>query len=103
MYCTITGSVRNGFLRRCPSILRVLSILMICRCSLAEVIMEMDRILRPEGMVVVHDSIAFIERVSKVAKAVRWIVEVFNTEAGSAGKTRFLVARKQLLNQKSPQ
>jgi len=52
------------------------------RCSLAEVMVEMDRILRPHGTVIIQDTPTVLARVSKVAQALRQEFEVFNNEPG---------------------
>lgn len=69
-----------------------------CRCSLAEVGLEMDRILRPGGMVVVRDTEEMIHRISKIATALHWTFEVANMEPEGV---YHLVARKHFRKQKS--
>ncbi|KAH9562013.1 hypothetical protein CY35_05G050800 [Sphagnum magellanicum] len=68
------------------------------RCSLAEVGLEMDRILRPGGMVVVRDTEEMIHRISKIATALHWTFEVANMEPEGV---YHLVARKHFRKQKS--
>lgn len=68
------------------------------RCSLAEVGLEMDRILRPGGMVVVRDTEEMIHRLSKIATALHWTFEVANMESEGV---YHLVARKHFQKQKS--
>lgn len=41
------------------------------RCSLVDLMIEMDRILWPEGTVVVRDTPKVIDRVAKIASAIR--------------------------------
>lgn len=65
------------------------------RCSLVDLMIEMDRILRPEGTVVVRDTPKVIDRVAKIASAIRWTTEVYDTEPESNGKEKLLVATKQ--------
>ncbi|KAG0621941.1 hypothetical protein M758_3G060100 [Ceratodon purpureus] len=65
------------------------------RCSLAEVMIEMDRILRPEGTVIIRDTPTMLARVSKVAKAIQWKYDIFDSEPGTAGRERVFVATKQ--------
>ncbi|KAH8961463.1 hypothetical protein BDL97_05G051700 [Sphagnum fallax] len=67
-------------------------------CSLAEVGLEMDRILRPGGMVVVRDTEEMIRRISKIATALHWTFEVANMEPEGV---YHLVARKHFRKQKS--
>jgi len=57
---------------------------------------ELDRILRPEGTVVVRDTPEVIERVARVARAVRWKPTIYNKEPESHGRKNILVATKTL-------
>lgn len=65
------------------------------RCSLAEVMVEMDRILRPHGTVIIRDTPTMVARVAKVAKAIQWKFEIFDSEPGTAGRERIFIATKQ--------
>lgn len=65
------------------------------RCSLVDVILEMDRILRPDGMVVIRDTLETLEKLSRIATAVRWTSNIFSTEVESSGKQKLLVANKR--------
>lgn len=64
------------------------------RCSLAEVMVEMDRILRPEGTIIIRDTPTMLSRVSKIAKAIQWKFEIFDPEPGTSGKERIFVGTK---------
>lgn len=66
------------------------------RCHLLDVMVEMDRILRPEGTVVVRDSPEVIDKVNRVAHAMRWTTAIHEKEAESSGRERILVATKPL-------
>lgn len=55
---------------------------------------EMDRILRPEGTVVVRDSYEVIDKVIQIAHAIRWTAEVHTSEPESRSDERILVATK---------
>ena len=65
-----------------------------CRCNLVDLMVEMDRILRPEGTVVVRDSPEVLEKVNQVAEAVRWTTSIHDPEPESSGGERILVATK---------
>ena len=54
----------------------------------------MDRFLRPEGTVVVRDNPEVIERVSRIARGVRWTATIHEKEPGSQGREKILVATK---------
>ncbi|CAL0315117.1 unnamed protein product [Lupinus luteus] len=64
------------------------------RCNLVDLMVEMDRILRPEGTVVVRDTPEVIERVARVARTVRWVPTIYDTEPKSHGTEKILVATK---------
>ena len=55
----------------------------------------MDRILRPDGMVLIRDTPEIIEKLSKMIPAIRWTGNIYNTEPESNGKQKLLVANKR--------
>lgn len=57
---------------------------------------EIDRMLRPEGTVVVRDTPEVIEKVAHIAHAVRWMPTVHDKESESQGGDKILVATKTL-------
>lgn len=57
---------------------------------------EMDRMLRPEGTVVVRDSPEVIDKVSRITNTVRWTASIHDKEPGSNGREKILVATKSL-------
>lgn len=58
--------------------------------------MEMDRMLRPEGTVVVRDAPEVIDKVARIAHAVRWRPTIHEKESESQGRDKILVATKTL-------
>lgn len=52
--------------------------------------------LRPEGTVVVRDTPDVINKVARVASAVRWEPKIHDQEPESHGKEKILVATKTL-------
>ncbi|KAL5727620.1 putative pectin methyltransferase qua3 [Ranunculus cassubicifolius] len=71
------------------------------RCNLVDLMVEMDRILRPEGTVIIRDSPDVIEKVIRIASAIRWTTTMHVKEPESNGKEKILVATKQFWNLKS--
>lgn len=57
--------------------------------------MEMDRILRPEGAVIVRDEVDVIIKVKKIASGMRWTVKLVDHEDGPLVPEKILVAVKQ--------
>ena len=59
-----------------------------------DLMVEMDRILRPEGTVLVRDSPEVIDKVARIARAVRWTATIHQKEPESNGREKILVATK---------
>lgn len=55
---------------------------------------EIDRMLRPEGTVVVRDLPEVIDKVARVAHAVRWKPTIYDKEPESQVREKILVAKK---------
>ncbi|KAL8160020.1 hypothetical protein V2J09_001557 [Rumex salicifolius] len=64
------------------------------RCNLVDVMVEMDRILRPEGTVIVRDTPEVIDKVNNIAHAIRWTTAIHEKECESHGRDRILLAKK---------
>ncbi|XP_073011225.1 probable methyltransferase PMT9 isoform X1 [Typha latifolia] len=74
-------------------------------CSLEDLLIEMDRVLRPHGYVIIRDKIAVINEIKRFLAALRWNdwsseVEP-KVDALSSGDERVLIVRKKLW--KSPE
>ncbi|CAI5511597.1 unnamed protein product [Closterium sp. Naga37s-1] len=65
------------------------------RCDIDDVIIEVDRLLRPGGTVIVRDLPAVLEGVQRAARAAHWNVTAHPPEKGSS-REHLLVARKPL-------
>ncbi|KAA8516003.1 hypothetical protein F0562_019182 [Nyssa sinensis] len=64
------------------------------RCNLVDLMVEIDRIIRPEGTVVIRDSPEVIDKVGRMANAIRWTATVHEKEPESHGREKILVATK---------
>ncbi|XP_057979051.1 probable pectin methyltransferase QUA3 [Malania oleifera] len=64
------------------------------RCNLVDLMVEIDRMLRPEGTVVIRDSPEVIDKVGRIAHAVRWSATIHEKEPESHGREKILVATK---------
>ncbi|XP_057435543.1 probable pectin methyltransferase QUA3 isoform X2 [Lotus japonicus] len=64
------------------------------RCSIVDLMVEIDRMLRPEGTVVVRDTPEVINKVASIARAVRWKPIIHDKEPDSHGREKILVATK---------
>ncbi|KAL2519293.1 putative methyltransferase PMT4 [Abeliophyllum distichum] len=63
-------------------------------CSMIDLLIEMDRILRPEGWVIISDKVGPIERARMLATQLRWEARVIDLQNGS--DQRLLVCQKPL-------
>lgn len=73
----------------------LLSHLALERCSMRDLFLEMDRILRPEGWVVLSDKMGTIELARMLATQIRWEARVIDLQNGS--DQRLLVCQKPFL------
>ncbi|XWS35746.1 hypothetical protein CRYUN_Cryun20dG0022600 [Craigia yunnanensis] len=64
------------------------------RCNLVDLMVEIDRMLRPQGTVVIRDSPEVIDKVARIAHAVRWTATINDNEPESHGRENILVATK---------
>ncbi|KAK4476558.1 hypothetical protein RD792_015714 [Penstemon davidsonii] len=67
------------------------------RCNLVDLMVEIDRMLRPEGTVIIRDSPEVIERLDHISGAIRWSVSIHKQESESHESERILVATKNML------
>ncbi|KAG6525519.1 probable methyltransferase PMT21 [Zingiber officinale] len=72
------------------------------RCEVKYVILEMDRILRPNGYVIIHEPTHFVDVVSTIAKGTRWDCEKHDT-AYNTSKEKLLICQKKLWHAKGSQ
>ncbi|XP_020589065.1 probable methyltransferase PMT9 [Phalaenopsis equestris] len=74
-------------------------------CSLEDLLIEMDRILRPHGFVIIRDQSLTVNYIRRYLKPLRWDYWSFEFEpvvdALSRGDERVLIARKALWREKS--
>ncbi|PIN02333.1 hypothetical protein CDL12_25155 [Handroanthus impetiginosus] len=66
------------------------------RCNLVDLMVEIDRMLRPEGTVIVRDSPEAIDKIDRISHAIRWRTSIHKKEPGSHDRERILVATKNL-------
>ncbi|KAL6005852.1 putative methyltransferase PMT21 [Asimina triloba] len=65
------------------------------RCDMKYVLLEMDRILRPEGYVIMRESNYFLNALSTIGKGMRWHCQKHDTEY-SIEKEKLLICQKEL-------
>ena len=59
------------------------------------ILLEMDRILRPEGTVILRDEVDVMNKVKKIAGGMRWNTKLMDHEDGPLVPEKILVAVKQ--------
>jgi len=64
------------------------------RCEMKDVLLEMDRILRPGGLVIVRDGHALLEIAGTLGKAMRWKCTRHDTEQGPEDSDGLLICKK---------
>ncbi|KAJ8479352.1 hypothetical protein OPV22_023079 [Ensete ventricosum] len=65
------------------------------KCKMEDILLEMDRILRPEGAVIFRDDIDVLLRVKKTISGMRWNTKLVDHEDGPLIPEKVLVAVKQ--------
>ncbi|MFS7943800.1 putative sterol 24-C-methyltransferase [Helianthus anomalus] len=65
------------------------------RCEMKYVLLEMDRILRPNGYAFMRESSYFVDKIATIAKGLRWDCHVEDTEDVN-NKEKILICQKKL-------
>lgn len=73
------------------------------RCEIKYMLLEMDRILRPNGHVIIRESVYFVDAVDIIAKGLRWNCQKQDTEYSNTEKEKLLICQKKLWYSKSRQ
>lgn len=66
-----------------------------CRCDAEDILLEMDRILRPEGAVIFRDHMDVLVKVSKIVRGMRWNTKMVDHEDGPLVPEKVLFAVKR--------
>lgn len=64
------------------------------RCEMKDVMLEMDRILRPGGITIIRDGHAYLEQANLLGTAMRWKCTRHDTEVGPQDSDGLLICRK---------
>lgn len=65
------------------------------RCNEEDILLEMDRILRPEGAVIIRDQADVLNKVKRIASGMRWKLKMVDHEDGPLIPEKILFAVKQ--------
>lgn len=66
-----------------------------CRCNAEDILLEMDRILLPEGAVIFRDQANMLMQVKRTVKGMRWNTKMVDHEDGPLVSEKVLFAVKQ--------
>ncbi|XP_020586136.1 probable methyltransferase PMT16 [Phalaenopsis equestris] len=64
------------------------------RCEMENILLEMDRILRPEGTVIIRDDVDIVVKIKSIADGMRWKSEIVDHEDGPFLREKLLLAVK---------
>ncbi|KAI4328734.1 hypothetical protein L6164_021067 [Bauhinia variegata] len=65
------------------------------RCEMGDILLEMDRILRPTGTVILRDDVDVLLKVKSIAEAMQWNARITDHEKGPHEREKILLAAKQ--------
>lgn len=65
------------------------------RCNADDILLEMDRILRPEGAVIIRDDVDTLIKVKRIISGMRWDSKLVDHEDGPLVPEKVLIAVKQ--------
>ncbi|KAG0476746.1 hypothetical protein HPP92_013118 [Vanilla planifolia] len=66
------------------------------KCEMIGILLEMDRILRPEGAVIIRDHVDIIVKVKKEAKRIGWQSQIVHSENGPFNPEKLLIIDNSL-------
>ncbi|XP_075508685.1 LOW QUALITY PROTEIN: putative methyltransferase PMT18 [Primulina tabacum] len=64
------------------------------RCELTYILLEMDRILRPEGTVIFRDGVEVLIKIKSITDGMKWQSQIMDHESGPFNPEKILVATK---------
>ncbi|KAJ6332663.1 hypothetical protein OIU77_008678 [Salix suchowensis] len=64
------------------------------RCDITHILLEMDRILRPEGTVIFRDTVEVLVKIQTITNGMRWKSQIMDHESGPFNPEKILVAVK---------
>ncbi|MCO5584736.1 hypothetical protein L7F22_038668 [Adiantum nelumboides] len=64
------------------------------RCDIVNILLEMDRILRPEGAIIARDDVDVLNKVMRLAPGLRWEARLADHESGPFNTQKILIAVK---------
>lgn len=74
----------------------------IYRCEMEDILLEMDRILRPSGGVIIRDDVDVLLKVKSITEAMQWEGRIADHEKGPHQREKILFAVKQYWTAPAP-
>ncbi|XP_068634145.1 probable methyltransferase PMT16 [Aristolochia californica] len=65
------------------------------RCEMEDILLEMDRILRPEGTVIIRDDVDVVVKIKSITDGMRWQSQIVDHEQGPLERQKLLIAVKE--------
>uniref|UniRef100_A0A1J3D9R8 Methyltransferase n=1 Tax=Noccaea caerulescens TaxID=107243 RepID=A0A1J3D9R8_NOCCA len=72
------------------------------RCEMEDILLEMDRILRPKGSVIIRDDIDLLTKVKKITDAIQWEGRIGDHENGPLEREKILFLVKNYWTAPAP-
>jgi hypothetical protein len=72
------------------------------RCDMEDILLEMDRILRPKGSVIIRDDIDVLTKVKKITDAMQWEGRIGDHENGPLEREKILFLVKEYWTAPAP-
>ena len=72
------------------------------RCDMEDILLEMDRILRPKGSVIIRDDIDVLTKVKKVTDGMQWEGRIGDPEKGPLEREKILFLVKEYWTAPAP-
>lgn len=67
----------------------------IYRCEMEDILLEMDRILRPEGSVIFRDDVDVLVKIKRITDEMEWESKIVDHEDGPLEREKLLFAVKK--------
>ncbi|KAJ0962083.1 hypothetical protein J5N97_029911 [Dioscorea zingiberensis] len=64
------------------------------RCEMEDILLEMDRILRPEGSVIIRDDVDLLVKIKSITDGMRWDSQIVDHEDGPLQREKLLLVVK---------
>ncbi|KAJ9539677.1 hypothetical protein OSB04_026183 [Centaurea solstitialis] len=64
------------------------------RCEMEDIMLEMDRILRPEGSLIIRDDVDLLVKIKRIADGLNWESQIVDHEDGPLEREKLLFAVK---------